>query len=182
MAEVVLFHHVRGLTAGVVAFAEELRRAGHTVHTPDLFEGRTFGTLAEGLAHARSVGFETVLERGVRAAEELPAGVVYGGFSMGGMPAQKLAMTRAGAKGALLLHTAIPLSEFGGEWPVEVPLQIHTMEEDEWGDVDVARELEKAVPAAELFVYPGDKHLFTDSSTEDFDVAAAALVRERVLG
>ena len=57
MAEVVLFHHAQGLTSGVVAFADELRRAGHTVHTPDLLDGRTFGSIDDGLAYAEDLGF-----------------------------------------------------------------------------------------------------------------------------
>ena len=56
MAEVVLFHHAQGLTAGVNAFADDLRRAGHTVHTPDLFGGRTFPTIEEGIGVRRKRG------------------------------------------------------------------------------------------------------------------------------
>src|SRR5258706_13984242 len=100
MAEVVLFHHVQGLTPGVVAFADELRAAGHAVHTPDVFDGRTFGTIGEGMGYVGKVGFEEIFERAVRAAEGLPAGLVYAGFSLGVPPAQKLAQTRPGARGA----------------------------------------------------------------------------------
>ena len=181
MATVVLFHHVQGLTTGVLDFADELRASGHVVHTPDLFEGRTFTKLSGGMDYAKSVGFETILERGVLAAESLPSDVVYGGYSMGVMPAQKLTQTRPGARGALFFHSAIPLSEFGGTWPRGVPLQIHTMEQDEMGDVDVAKQLIQEIPGAELFLYPGDRHLFTDSSLPDYDESAAALVRERSL-
>jgi dienelactone hydrolase len=184
MAEVVLFHHGHGLTPGVLAFADELRDAGHVVHTPDLYDGRVFDDLEEGLSYAREVGFGEVLERGVRAADDLPDGLVYAGMSLGGMPAQKLAQTRPGAKGAILLHSAIPPSEFGGPWPEDVPLQIHLMEQDEFaleGDLDAARELDETVERAELFTYPGDKHVFTDSSLADYDERAAAQVKQRVL-
>ena len=181
MAEVVLFHHVHGLTPGCLAFADDLRAAGHVVHTPDLFEGRTFAELEDGMAHAREVGFGTIVERGTAAAEGLPAELVYGGFSLGAVSAQMLAQTRPRAKGALLFHAAIPTAEFGGEWPEGLPLQIHTMEDDELGDVDVARELAATIESAELFLYPGDRHLFTDSSLAAHDEGAAALVRERVL-
>jgi dienelactone hydrolase len=98
------------------------------------------------------------------------------------MPAQLLAQTRPGAKGALLLHGAVPPSEFGGSWPQGVPLQIHTMEDDDWGDVDTARDLATTVEGAELFLYPGDRHLFTDKGLPDFDESAAAAVEQRVLG
>ena len=116
MAEVLLFHHAQGLTAGVRSFADELRSAGHVVHTPDLYEGATFADLD------------------------------------------------------------------GGGWPDGLLLQIHTMEDDDWGDVDIARELAATIEGAELFVYPGNVHLFTDSSLAAFDEGAAALVRQRVLG
>jgi dienelactone hydrolase len=181
VAEVLLFHHVHGLTPGVVAFADELRAAGHTVHTPDLFEGRTFDSIDEGIAYAQEIGFGTVVERGQAVAAELPAELVYGGFSLGAMQAQQLAQTRAGAKGALLFHAAIPTEEFGGAWPDGVPLQIHVMEDDELGDVEIARQLADEIPGAELFLYPGDQHLFTDSSLDAHDEQAASLVRERVL-
>ncbi|MDQ3778881.1 MAG: dienelactone hydrolase, partial [Actinomycetota bacterium] len=108
MAEVVLFHHAQGLTSGCLAFADELRAAGHVVHAPDLYEGHTFAELAEGVGYARQVGFDTIVERGRAAAETLPAELVYAGLSLGVMPAQMLAQTRPGAKGAVLLHAAFP--------------------------------------------------------------------------
>jgi len=185
MAEVVLYHHALGLTSGVVALAEELRQAGHTVHTPDLYEGRTFGTVDEGVAHAQEVGFGEVIERGVRAAEMLPAGLVYAGISLGVLPAQMLAQTRPGARGALLLEACVPASEFGVTWPEEVAVQVHGMDGDPSfageGDLDAARELVGQAKDAELFLYPGDRHLFTDSSLPSYDPAAAALLTQRVL-
>ena len=45
MTEVLMFHHAQGLTPGLRAFADVLRAAGHTVHAPDLFDGRTFGSI-----------------------------------------------------------------------------------------------------------------------------------------
>jgi dienelactone hydrolase len=184
MAEVVLFHHAQGQTTGFLAFAEALRAAGHTVHAPDLYEGRTFPTLDAGVAYAKQVGFDTLGERGRLAADSLPNEVVYAGFSLGAMPAQMLAQTRPGARGALLFHAAFPTSEFGGPWPQGVPLQIHMMEADEWvqeGDLDAARELNRTIDVAELFLYPGDRHLFADNSLPDYDERAAALLMQRVL-
>ncbi len=132
MAEILLFHHAQGLTPGVISFADQLRAAGHVVHTPDLYDGKTFDTVEDGVAHAQEVGFDTVIERGVRAADGLPERMVYAGFSLGVMPAQSLAQTRPGARGALLFHGALPPSEFGGPWPQDLPLQIHIMEDDKW--------------------------------------------------
>jgi dienelactone hydrolase len=182
MAEVLLFHHAQGLTRGCLAFADDLRAAGHVVHTPDLYDGKTFAELDDGIAYAKEVGFETIAERGRAAAESLPGELVYAGFSLGAMSAQELAQTRPGARGALLMHAAIPASEFGSSWPQGVPLQIHTMEDDELGDADVAQELAATVEGAEFFLYPGDRHLFTDRSLPAYDERAAGLVMERVLG
>jgi len=185
MAEVVLFHHAQGLTPGVVAFADELRRAGHTVHTPDLFEGRTFGSLEEGVRHAEEIGFPEVIERGVRAVDGLPAGLVYAGFSLGVLPAQKLAQTRPGARGALLFYSCVPVSEFSPAWPDGVPVQVHGMDADPIfvgeGDIDAARELVEQAKDAELFLYPGDQHYFADSSLPSYDPEATALLTRRVL-
>lgn len=185
MTEVLLFHHAQGLTPGVIGFAEQLRRAGHIVHTPDLYEGQVFDTLEEGVGHARETGFDTIVERGIAAAEGLTAELVHAGFSLGVLPAQKLAQTRQGAKGALLIHSCVQLSEFGGSWPPQVPVQIHSMDADksfvDEGDLDAARVLVESAPAAELFLYPGDRHLFADSSLPDFEPSAAALLTRRVL-
>lgn len=185
MAEVLLFHHAHGLTPGCLSFADRLRAAGHVVHAPDLYDGNTFADLDEGVGYAKEVGFDTIMERGRLAADTLPSGLVYAGFSLGAMPGQMLAQTRPGAKGALLFHSCIPPSEFGTPWPQGVPVQIHIMEADEWaleGDLDAARELDETVEGAKLFLYPGDRHLFADDSLPAYDEDAAALLTERVLG
>jgi len=185
MAAVLLFHHAQGRTAGVLAFAEQLRNAGHTVHVPDLYEGRTFDNLEAGLAYANEVGFETIIERGLLAAKALPDEVVYAGFSLGVLPAQKLAQTRKGAAGAMLFHACVPVAEFGCPWPPDVPVQVHAIDADEWfvkgGDLNAARELTASTKNAELFLYPGNQHLFADCSLPSYDERAAALLMERVL-
>ena len=185
MAEVLLFHHAQGQTAGFHAFADELREAGHTVHTPDLFEGLTFGSIDEGMTYVQQLGFGTIITRGARAAGELPNGLVYAGFSLGVVPAQKLAMSRAGARGALFFSSCVPMSEFGGVWPAGVPVQVHGMDHDPYfvgeGDVDAAREVVAAAERGELFLYPGDQHYFADSSLPSYDAAAADLLTRRVL-
>jgi dienelactone hydrolase len=186
MAEVVLFHHAQGLTPGVVAFADELRSAGHTVHTPDLFDGRVFGSIDEGMRYAEEIGFPgEVIARGRRAVEELPAGLVYAGFSLGVLPAQMLAQTRPGARGALLCYSCVPVSAFGSVWPDEVPVQVHGMDSDPIfvgeGDIEAARELVEQANDAELFLYPGDQHYFADNSLPSYDADATALLIDRVL-
>jgi len=185
MAEVLMFHHAQGLTEGVRAFADKLRQAGHTVHTPDSYDGKTFATVDEGVAYARETGFAKIMERGVDVAETLPAELVYIGTSLGVMAAQKLAQTRAGARGAVLLEACVPPSEFGTSWPDGVPVQVHGMDADpsfaDEGDLDAARALVKEAADGELFLYPGNRHLFTDSSLPAHDPEAAALVTQRVL-
>jgi dienelactone hydrolase len=185
VAQVLLFHHAQGLTPGVHAFAEALERAGHEVHVPDLYEGRTFDDLDSGVAYADEVGFGTIVERGRAAADTLPAELVYLGFSLGVLPAQMLAQTRIGARGAVLCHSCVPTSEFGAGWPTGVPVQVHGMDADPFfvgeGDIESARALVAETPLAELFVYPGDQHLFADRSLTSFVEPAAALLTERVV-
>jgi dienelactone hydrolase len=184
MAQVLLFHHALGQTKGFEAFVDALRRAGHDVYAPDLYDGRVFATLEEGMAYATQIGFTEIIDRGVSAANQLPNTLVYAGFSLGVLPAQKLAQTRAGARGALLFYSCVPTSEFGS-WPRGVPVQIHAMDADPIfvgeGDLDAARALVNSTRQAELFLYPGTQHYFADSSLPSYDAYAAALATQRVL-
>jgi dienelactone hydrolase len=187
MAQVLLFHHAQGLTSGVHAFADDLRAAGHIVHTPDLFDGRTFQSIDEGIAYIGQAGFDCLRERGVRVADELPSELVYAGFSFGVLPAQKLAQTRPGARGALLFHSCLPISGKWafGPWPDGVPVQIHGMDNDPIfvgeGDIDAAREIVAKIEGAELFLYPGDQHYFADRSLPSYDAHATTLLTRRVV-
>ena len=187
MANVLLFHHIQGRTPGVLAFADQLRTAGHTVHVPDLFGGRTFETIDDGAAFTQSgeaPDFDALADA---EAAKLSQDLVYLGFSWGVMQAQRLAQTRAGATGAVLCESCVPVTGQWafGPWPDGVPVQIHGMEGDPFfageGDIDAARELVSLVPDAELFVYPGNAHLFADSSLPQYDEEAAALLAKRVL-
>jgi dienelactone hydrolase len=187
MAEVLLFHHAQGVTPGITAFADDLRAAGHTVHVPDLFDGRTFGSIDEGMAFVKVQGFDALRERGVRTADDLPAELVYAGFSFGETIAQQLAQTRPGARGALLFYSCVPITgEWAfGPWPEGVPVQIDGADHDpifvDEGDIDAAREIVATVPDAELFLYPSDQHYFADSSLPSYDPEATALLKTRVL-
>ncbi len=183
MAEIMLYHHVQGRTEGIEAIAQQWREAGHTVHTPDLFDGATFDTLEEGMAHAREVGFGALLDQGVAAADDLGDDVVWVGFSLGVMPAQRLAQTRSGSGGAILVDACIPVEEFASTWPSDVPVQVHGMDADpnfvDGGDLEAARELVAGADDAELFLYSGDVHLFADSSLSVHDPEATAVFLER---
>ena len=183
MTTLVMFHHAQGQTEGFLRFADEFREAGHTVHTPDLYDGRTFDDFDEGVGHAKEIGFGEILQRGVAVADDLPVDAVYSGFSLGVMPAQSLAQQRTGARGAVLCSAAFPAAEFGGPWPRGVPLQIHMMEGDPWAEEDrpAAERLVEEAEDAELFLHPGTGHLFADSSSGDYDDQATALLKERML-
>jgi dienelactone hydrolase len=189
MAEVVLFHHLQGLTDGVRAFAAELEQGGHTVHTPDLFDGQRPASIEDGNALVQGIGDDELERRAEAAVAGLPAGLVYGGFSFGGATAQAFAQTRPGARGALLYEACVSLTADWsfGPWPDGLPVQIHGMEADPFfaaeGDLAAAEELVAIAgpELAELFTYRGDKHLFTDSSLPSYDPVAAALVIRRSL-
>jgi dienelactone hydrolase len=181
VATILLFHHALGLTTGVTALADRLREAGHEVTTPDLYDGATFGSLDDGVAHAEELGMETIIGRGVAAADGLPANVVYAGASLGVLPAQTLAQTRTGALGALLYHEGVAAEYFGAPWPQDVALQVHVSEQDPWCELDVTRALVDEATDGELFLYPGSAHLFTDASSDEYDARATDLVVARSL-
>lgn len=185
MAELVVFHHAQGRTTGMADVADQLRTAGHIVHLPDLYERQIFDTLDEGVEHADSIGFSTVIERGTAAVDGLPNELVYVGFSLGVLPAQRLAQTRAGAKGAVLVAACVDPEAFGGPWPDRLPLQVHGMLSDPFfageGDLDVAKTLVEGASDRELITYPGADHLFADSSLADHDPASAEALITRVL-
>ncbi|QNE45880.1 dienelactone hydrolase [Glaciihabitans sp. INWT7] len=185
MSQIILFHHAQGLTAGMVDFAELLRDAGHTVHLPDLYDGLTFATLDEGIAHAKEMGFDHIAERGIAAATALDPDLVYAGFSLGVIPAQQLAQTRVGARGALFFSACLPAEEFGDGWPSGVRVQVHGSQSDpefaDSGDEDAARALVAEAQDGELFLYPGSGHLFADSSLPEYDQSSTELLLSRVV-
>ncbi|SDB83413.1 Dienelactone hydrolase [Raineyella antarctica] len=186
MAQILLFHHAYGLTDGILALAERFRAAGHTVHTPDLFEGRRFSSDDEAFPYVEALGGGIVMERGDDAAAALPFDLVYIGVSLGVMPAQRLAQTRPGARAAILLEACVPRTVFADEWPAGVAVQVHGHDKDPFfageGDLESARELVSSVEDADLFLYPGDRHRFTDSSLDSYDEQATDLVVQRALG
>jgi dienelactone hydrolase len=167
MADLVLFHHALGLTPGVQAFADALRRAGHVVIVPDYFDGVTFETIEAGVAHAEAIGFSRVVDRAVAAVQPLPSPVVVAGFSLGTLPAQKLAQTHRGVIGAILYHGGVPAATFNTPWPAGLPLQVHVVEDDPWNDIEETEAL-IAESGGQLLVYPGSAHFVADRSHADF--------------
>lgn len=181
MVEILLFHHAGGLTPGVTAFADDLRAAGHTVHTPDLFEGRTFGAVEDGVAYAQSLPDGELEARAGAAAAGLPDNIVYAGMSMGCVRATVQLLARPGARAALFLYGAVTPAWFDATWPDGLPAQSHQMTDDPWRDADDDSAFVDDVPGGELFLYPGTGHLFLDRDHPDHDAEAAALATERVL-
>jgi dienelactone hydrolase len=181
MAEILLFHHAGGLTEGVLSFAQTLRDAGHTVHTPDLFEGRNFGDVHDGVAYARSVGEASFAARAAEIVSSQPDDLVYGGMSMGAARAAEQVLTRPGARGAFFLYGAIAPSWWQATWPSGVPSQAHVTDGDEWREPEAETEYLAQVPGAELFVYPGTGHLFAEPGHPDHDEEVARLATSRVL-
>lgn len=185
MTEVVLFHSALGLRPAVRAFADELRAAGHTVHTPDLFDGEVFDLLADGVRKRDELGIEALIGRAQAAVAALPDDLVLAGFSMGTGAAEFLAATRPGARGAILMHGAFAPADFGvAAWP-GVPVQVHYALGDPEVDVAAVRALEEAVrssgAAVEVHDYEAGGHLFEDAEYEGHDAGSAATMRERVL-
>jgi dienelactone hydrolase len=191
MAEVVMFHSVLGLRPGVLDAAERLRTAGHTVHTPDLFDGEIFDNLDDGMGKEEALGFREIVGRTEVAVAGLPAGLIFAGFSMGVVYAERLAASRQGALGAVLMHGAVPvdgLTEYFGieRWPEGVPVQVHYAVDDPW--VEAEQEvvpLGDAVRGAgaefEQYVYPGSGHLFADPDFFEYDRASSKAMWERVV-
>lgn len=187
MAHVVLFHHVLGLTDGVKTFADRLAAGGHTIHTPDLYEGEIGDSIEDGFSVRERIGNDVIAERAERALTGLTSELVYAGMSMGVIPAQRFAQTRPGARGALLYEACVPITGDWafGPWPAGVPVQVHGMDDDQFfaheGDLDAARELVATIrpDLGEVFTYPGNAHLFLDSSLPTYDAPATGLVVER---
>jgi dienelactone hydrolase len=186
VAHIVLFHHAQGLRPDVTDWADAWRDAGHEVETPDLYEGVTFERLEDGIAHRDELGIPALIQKSGEFLEGLPQDLVYAGFSMGASTAHYFAVTRPGARGALLMHgTAPPQSLGGAEWPSTAPAQLHYAEEDPYLDTDNIEAFERSVRTAgaplEVFTYPGDRHLFADPDGPDYDEASAKLMLEREL-
>ncbi len=184
MALIALFHHAQGLRDDVRVWAESFQQAGHDVETPDLFEGRTFDRLEDGIAHRDELGIPTLIARAGQALEGLPTELVYAGFSMGASTAHYFAVTRPGARGVLLMHGTAPAESLGdAPWPGGMPGQLHKKEDDRLMDDAGVEALERAAGDAplEVFTYSGRGHLFADPQGPDYDAAAAQLMLEREL-
>jgi dienelactone hydrolase len=191
MAEVILFHSALGLGPGVISAAERLRAAGHTVHTPDYYDGEVFDDLEDGLRKEESLGYQEIARRAREFAGGLPEGLVYAGFSLGALHAEVLAASRPGALGAVLMHGAAPvetLEEYFGveRWPEGVPVQVHYAEGDSWVEakeevVPLSEAVRGAGAAFEAYTYPGSSHFFADPDLPEYDRASSEGMWRRVL-
>ncbi|MEU1375706.1 dienelactone hydrolase family protein [Streptomyces triculaminicus] len=182
---IVLFHSAYGLRPAVHAAADRLRAAGHEVHVPDLYEGRTVETVEDGMAVKDEIGHEELLRRAVVAAAPLSErGVVYAGFSLGGSIAQNLALNDDKARGLLLLHGTSDIAE---DTAVdELPVQLHVADPDpfephDWLNAWYLR-MGRAGADVEVHRYHGAGHLFTDPELPDYDAEAAEATWRVALG
>ena len=191
MAEVVLFHSVLGLSPGVISAAERLRAAGHTLHTPDYFDGEVFDDLDEGLRKEESLGFQEIAKRTRESVSGLPAGLVFCGFSLGAVHAEALAASRPGALGAVLMAGAVPveaLEEYFGieRWPEGLAVQVHYAADDPWVEAGeevgpLGEAVRGAGAAFDAHSYPGSGHLFFEPGLPEYDRATSEEMWERVL-
>lgn len=181
MAEVVIYHHSGGLTAGITGLAATLRFAGHVVHTPDLFEGRTFADVAGGVAFTETLGEDVFAARAAAAVAGLPGGLVHVGASFGAARAAEQVLARPGARAAFFLYGAVAPSWWGATWPTGVPAQAHVAAGDPWREPEVEEEFVATVPGAELVVHPATGHLFAEPGHPDHDPAAADRVTRALL-
>jgi dienelactone hydrolase len=148
-----------------------------------------FDDLDDGLRKRDELGGAEILRRAREAVARLPAGLVFAGFSLGNDPAELLAAERPGARGALLLHGAVPIeafSEFGVErWPEGVPVQVHYAAEYPWVEAEEVAALGDAVRGAgasfEEHSYPGSGHLFADPGLPEYDRASSEAMWRRAL-
>lgn len=185
--DVVVFHSVLGLRPGVRRWADRLRAAGHRVHVPDLYDGAVFDAIPAGMEYLERLGgIPALIARGQAAVAHLPREIVYAGFSNGAALAELLAATRPGARGAILMHGALPVAALGTTaWPASVPVQVHYMSGDPYRNPALvegfAADVRRAGATLEQYDYPGTGHLFADPDLPDHDPGAAALMLERVL-
>ena len=184
--EVVVYHAAYGLRPAVIEFANRLRAAGHIVHTPDLYDGEVFSDRNDAVRKIQELGFDKLLERAVAAAEKLPHDLVYAGFSNGGSCAELLAATRAGARGAILMHAPLMVRGLGWTvWPSNVPVQVHFADKDPIKNQAVvdalAIKVRHAGASFQQFDYDAPGHLFADPAFPAYNAASAELMTNRVL-
>ncbi|WP_324605741.1 dienelactone hydrolase family protein [Streptomyces sp. NRRL B-24484] len=178
VAQIVLFHSAYGLRPAVHAAADRLRAAGHEVHTPDLYDGRVFDTVEDGMAYKDEITTDELLRRAVHAAAPLLGqggpGLVYAGLSLGAALAQNLALADTNAAGLLLLHGT---SDIRDDAATSVAVQLHVAEPDpfepeDWLNAWYLR-MTKAGADVEVHRYRGAGHIYTDPELPDYDEEAA---------
>ena len=182
---IMLFHSTFGLRPAVLQAADRLRSAGHEVWTPDLFEGRTFESVEEGMEHKEKIGKEELLKRAVLAAAPYSErGLVYSGFSFGASVAQTLALGDDKARGLLLLHGT---SDIAANASVDdLAVQLHVAEPDQFETDDWLSswylQMGRAGADVEVYRYAGAGHLYTDPGLPDYDEEAAEATWRVALG
>jgi len=184
--EIVLFHSTFGLRPAVEDFAAALRADGHTVHTPDLFDGEVFSRMEDGIKKRDTLGMQGLMKKAAQAAATTPTATVFAGFSLGAAAAFATGVRRPTTNALILMHGALDPSEIGlTTWPGRIRVQVHYAQGDPWVEEESVLALQKAVRASgaafESHQYDCTGHLFGDKDLPDFDAASAASMTERVL-
>lgn len=182
MVHVVFFHSVLGLRSAELLGAERLRRAGHDVATPDLFDGATASSIDAGFGLLDEIGWGTVVRRARRALADLPEDTALLGVSMGTGVVSDVWAERPATAAVVLLHAA---AEIPGGARAGLRVQLHAAEPDEFAPAGRVAALRQAAGDIgvdlEVFRYPGAGHFYTDRELGDHDPAAAELTWRRVL-
>ncbi|HET9181598.1 MAG TPA: dienelactone hydrolase family protein [Candidatus Angelobacter sp.] len=183
---VVLFHSAYGLRPAVHDFADTLRSAGHTVVTPDLYDGEVFAERTDAIRKIQDLGFDAILERARASVAALPSQLVFAGFSNGGACAELLAATRPGARGAVLMHAPLMIRDLGyAAWPEHIPVQVHFSDKDPIKNQAVIEKLADKVRASgsrfEQFDYDAPGHLFADPAFPAYSAIATEAMTKHVI-
>ena len=186
MTDIALFHSSLGVRPGIIDAAERLHADGHRVLLVDQYEGQVFDDYGEAHRFVDQVGFPELMRRALIGVQDLPDGFVAMGFSNGGGMAEYVATQRP-CRGVLMISGALPVRMLGADaWPRAVPAQIHYNRRDPHHQQDwleaLLTEISTAGATAAIFEYPGEGHLFTDSSRSDeYDEQATTLLWDRAL-
>lgn len=186
MATIAVFHSALGVREGVRDAARRLRDAGHDPHIVDYYgDERSFDDLTNAVDYVNEVGFPALMQAAIDAVADLPDGFAVLGFSNGSGVAEYVAIHRSVTK-AVLGSGTLPLAMMGADtWPSRTAAQIHYAAHDpfrneDWLESVIDSVRNSGAPLEVYTEYPGNGHLFTDSSLPDYDEANTELFWKRV--
>lgn len=183
---IAIFHSALGVREGVRDAARRLSDAGHDPYIVDYYgDYRSFDDHPSAADYVNKVGFPALMQAAVDGVADLPDGFAVLGFSNGSGMAEYVATRRSVTK-AVLGSGTLPLAMMGaGAWPAQTAAQIHyaaddPFRNDEWLESVIDSVRSSGAPLEAYTEYPGDGHLFTDSTLPDYDEANTELFWKRV--